>query len=378
MSSLEDTNTNTNVKLNKAKKDKNDEFYTQLSDIEKEIETYLFFTPDLFRDKTVLLPCDDPNWSNFIRYFIQNFKRLGLKRLISTCITNEPLGKGKLLIVNRDYDSNNNLMKPNMQLSGVVSIDDIINDNLSSKIELQELSYQYLLGDGDFRSQEVTDFATQSDIIITNPPFSLFREFIDWVIKTGKLFSIIGNMNAITCKEIFPLIKDNKVWLGASISCGDREFRVPDDYEIRTQNSRVDEKGRRYIRVSGVRWFTNIDYGRKQRFIELKTMDENKRFNKRVKSDCYKPYSNYNAIEISSASAIPIDFEGYMGVPISFLDKYNPNQFKIVGLMENWDKSPEMERLRTDLKNRNRGIVVGDNKRKYARIIIKRIGNADN
>ena len=237
---------------------------------------------------------------------------------------------------------------------------------------------QYLLGDGDFRSQEVTDFATQSDIIITNPPFSLFREFMDWVIKTGKLFSIIGNMNAITCKKIFQLIKDNKVWLAASISCGDREFRVPDDYEIRTQNSRVDEKGRRYIRVSGVRWFTNIDYGRKQRFIELKTMDENKRFNKRVKSDCYKPYSNYNAIEISSASAIPIDFEGYMGVPISFLDKYNPNQFKIVGLMENWDKAPEMEKLRTDLKNRNRGIVVGDNKRKYARIIIKRIGNADN
>ena len=184
-------------------------------------------------------------------------------------------------------------------------------------------------------------------------------------------------MNVITCKEIFPLIKDNKVWLGASISCGDREFRVPDDYEIRTQNFRIDEKGRRYISVAGVRWFTNIDYGRKQRFIELKTMDENKRFNKRVKHDCYQSYNNYNAIEISSSSAIPVDFNGYMGVPISFLDKYNPNQFEIIGLMENWDKSPEMEQLRTDPKNRNRGIVVGDNKRKYARIIIKRIENAE-
>lgn len=375
MSSLKDTNTN--VKLNKAKKDKNDEFYTQLSDIEKEIETYLLFTPDLFRDKTILLPCDDPNWSNFVRYFIQNFKRFGLKRLISTCVASEPLGKGKLLIINSGSDNNKSLRNQNAQLSGAINIDDVITDSSSSKVELKELPYQYLLGDGDFRSQEVTDFAALSDIIITNPPFSLFREFMDWVIKTGKQFSIIGNMNAITCKEIFPLIKDNKVWLGASISCGDREFRVPDDYEIRTQNFRIDEKGRRYISVAGVRWFTNIDYGRKQRFIELKTMDENKRFNKRIKHDCYQPYSNYNAIEISSSSAIPIDFEGYMGVPISFLDKYNPNQFKIVGLMENWDKSPEMEKLRTDPKNRNRGIVVGDNKRKYARLIIKRIENAD-
>ena len=172
MSSLKDKNTN--VKLNKAKKDKNDEFYTQYADIEKEIDTYLSFTPDLFRDKTVLLPCDDPNWSNFTRYFIQNFKRLGLKRLISTCVAGEPLDKGKLLIVNKSSNSENNLLTPNNQLSGVVSIDEVITDSLSSKIELQELPYQYLLGDGDFRSQEVTDFATQTDIIITNPPFSLF------------------------------------------------------------------------------------------------------------------------------------------------------------------------------------------------------------
>lgn len=246
---------NTNVKLNKAKKDKNDEFYTQYADIEKEIETYLSFNPDLFRDKTVLLPCDDPNWSNFTRYFVQNFLKLGLRRLISTCIADSPLGKGKLLII----DNPSNKHHPqNQQLDSVVYIDDIISDK--SKVMLKELPCQSLLGDGDFRSQEITNFADQSDIIITNPPFSLFREFMDWVIKTSKQFSIIGNMNAITCKEIFPLIKENKVWLGSSISCGDREFRVPDDYEIRTQNFRIDEKNRRYIRVSGVRWFTNIDW----------------------------------------------------------------------------------------------------------------------
>lgn len=215
--------------------------------------------------------------------------------------------------------------------------------------------------------------AKRADFIITNPPFSLFREFMDWVIKTGKQFSIIGNMNAITCKEIFPLIKENKMWLGSSISAGDREFRVPDDYEIRTQNFRIDENDQRYIRVSGVRWFTNIDYGRRYQFLGLNTMSENKRLNKRVKGDCYQPYSNYNAIEISSSSAIPSDFNGVMGVPISFLDKYNPAQFKIIGLMENWDKSDEIEKLRTDPKNRNRGIVKGDNKRKYARILIKKI-----
>lgn len=358
---------NTNVKLNKAKKDKNDEFYTQYTDIEKEIDAYLSFNPDLFRDKTVLLPCDDPNWSNFTRYFVQNFLKLGLRRLISTCIADSPLGKGKLLII----DNPSNKHHPqNQQLDSVVYIDDIISDK--SKVMLKELPCQSLLGDGDFRSQEITNFAAQSDIIITNPPFSLFREFMDWVIRAGKQFSIIGNMNAITCKEIFPLIKENKVWLGSSISCGDREFRVPDDYEVRTQNFRVDEEGRRYIRVSGVRWFTNIDYGRRHQFLELKAMSENQRLNKRVKSDCYQPYSNYNAIEISSSSAIPSDFNGVMGVPISFLDKYNPAQFKIIGLMENWDKSDEMEKLRTDPKNRNRGIVKGDNKRKYARILIKK------
>lgn len=197
-------------------------------------------------------------------------------------------------------------------------------------IDVNALKWDYLDGDGDFRSDEIKKLRNEADIIVTNPPFSLFREFIDWIFETDKKCLVIGNMNAITYKNVFPLIKDNKLWLGALSSSVDREFRVPDDYEIRTQNFRVDESGRLYIRLNWARWFTNIDYGRKNRLIELKTMDENKRFNKRVKSDCYQPYSNYEAIEVSSTDAIPSDYNGLMGVPISFLDKYCPDQFEIV------------------------------------------------
>ena len=342
-----------NINLNKAKRDKNDEFYTQYADIEKEIYAYLDFKPNLFKNKTVLLPCDDPTWSNFTRYFLENFEKLGLKKIISTCIANQT----------------NKLLANKRQNGKILTIDRHNYKSFQDASKIPDKLIQDLAGDGNFRSSEVTELAKKADFIITNPPFSLFREFMDWVVKAGKQFSIIGNMNAITCKEIFPLIKENKVWLGSSISAGDREFRVPDDYEIRTQNFRIDENGQRYIRVSGVRWFTNIDYGRRHRLLPLNTISENKQSNKRVKEDC----CNYKAIEISSSSAIPDDFDGYMGVPISFLDKHNPNQFEIVGLMENWDKSPEMEKLRTDPKNRNRGIVQGDNKRKYARIIIKKV-----
>lgn len=299
-----------NINLNKAKRDKNDEFYTQYVDIEKEIEAYLDFKPNLFKNKTVLLPCDDPTWSNFTRYFLENFEKLGLKKIISTCIANQT----------------NKLLANKRQNGKILTIDRHNYKSFQDASKIPDKLIQDLAGDGNFRSSEVTELAKKADFIITNPPFSLFRE-----------------------------------------------FRVPDDYEIRTQNFRIDETGQRYIRVSGVRWFTNIDYGRRHRLLPLNTISENKQSNKRVKEDCYQPYSNYKAIEISSSSAIPDDFDGYMGVPISFLDKHNPNQFEIVGLMENWDKSPEMEKLRTDPKNRNRGIVQGDNKRKYARIIIKKV-----
>ena len=293
-----------NSNLNKAKKEKNDEFYTQYHDIEKEMNAYLEYDANTFRGKTVLLPCDDPEWSNFTKYFAQNFTRLGLKKLISTGYAIGG-GRGKIFTVDSDINGD-----------GVIDIDD--------------LKWEYLEGDGDFRSDEVKKLRSGADIIVTNPPFSLFSEFVDWIFEADKKCVVIGNMNAITYKNIFPLIKDNKLWLGALSSSVDREFCVPDDYEIRTQNFRVDENGGRYIRVNWARWFTNIDYGRRHRLLQLNTISENKRSNKRVKDDCYQPYSNYEAIEVSSTDAIPSDYNGLMGVPISFLDKYCPAQFEIV------------------------------------------------
>lgn len=204
-----------------------------------------------------------------------------------------------------------------------------------------------------FRSDEIKKLRNEADIIVTNPPFSLFREFIDWIFETDKKCLVIGNMNAITYKNVFPLIKDNKLWLGALSSSVDREFRVPDDYEIRTQNFRVDENGRLYIRVNWARWFTNIDYGRRHRLLQLNTISENKRSNKRVKDDCYQSYSNYDAIEVSSTDAIPSDYNGLMGVPISFLDKYCPAQFEIVDSLTTPELGGKKKFKRIIIRNKN-------------------------
>jgi hypothetical protein len=195
-----------------------------------------------------------------------------------------------------------------------------------------------LEGDGDFRSDECIDLLKQSNIVVTNPPFSLFREYIKQLVEYGKKFVIIGNMNAITYKEIFPLIKENKVWLGPSISSGDREFQVPDDYPVNAVGWRIDENGKKYLRIKGVRWFTNLDHGRRHQPLQLMATAENFKYNKKLKGiDSYEKYDNYDAIEISFTDAIPSDYNGIMGVPISFLDKYNPDQFKIVGMCENKD-----------------------------------------
>lgn len=291
----------TNSDLRKAKTGKNDEFYTQYDDIEKEIGLILDYNPRFFRGKTVLLPCDDPEWSNFTRYFMDNFEKFGLARLISTSYSRDG-GQGRIL--------------------------DISADNYSNK-----LSWQSLKGDGDFRSEEVTNYLSQADVVITNPPFSLFREILAWVLKADKLFSLVGNMNAITYRVVFPLIKDNLLWLGASITSGDREFRVPDDYPLKAAGFRVDKNGEKYIRVKGVRWFTNIPQAKRLEFLPLKTMAENLAQNKRIfGTDCYRKYDGYDVLEVSSASAIPSDYNGIMGVPISFLDKYCPNQFTILGI----------------------------------------------
>ena len=217
--------------------------------------------------------------------------------------------KGKIFVL--DHDKNQN---------GVVDIDD--------------LEWQYLDGDGDFRSDEVKKLRDEADVIITNPPFSLFREFLAWIVEKNKEFVIIGNMNAITYKEVFPLIKDNKIWLGESIHSGDREFGVPQSYPLEASGYRIDDMGNKYIRVKGVRWFTNIDHGRRHQPLQLMTMADNIKHSKHkeVQGQEYQKYDNYDAIEVPFTDAIPSDYDGVMGVPISFLDKYCPEQFEILGL----------------------------------------------
>ncbi len=319
-----------NSNLGAAKAAKNDEFYTQYADIQKEINAYLEYNPDTFRDKTVLLPCDDPEWSNFTRFFAQNFERLGLKRLISTSYAVESKKY-------KDYEPT--LFETESPLFDMDKtrikgkIFELTRDtNGSGHIDIDDLEWHYLDGDGDFRSPEVCVLRDQSDIIVTNPPFSLFREFLAWIITANKQFLIIGNMNAVTYKEVFPLIKDNQLWYGPSISSGDREFMIPDSYPIEASGWRVDEHGKKFIRVKGVRWFTNLDHGRRHEPVQLMTLKDNIRFGKHqdIRELGYRKYYNYDALDVPYADAIPSDYEGVMGVPITFLDKYCPDQFDII------------------------------------------------
>lgn len=322
-----------NENLSNAKNAKKDEFYTQYNVIEKEISAYLEYNPDIFRGKTVLLPCDDPEWSNFTKYFAQNYERFGMKKLISTSYASDsnpykgPYQPSLFEKSDPQYDVNKTTR------NGKIFI--LTRDKTGDrKINVDDLEWHYLEGDGDFRSSEVEKLNEESDIIATNPPFSLFREFLAWIVKSGKQFVIIGNMNAITYKEVFPLIKENKMWLGPSISSGDREFRVPDDYPISAAGWRIDENGKKYLRIKGVRWFTNLDHGRRHQPLPLMTMADNLKFSKHKDirgKDSYNCYDNYDAIEVPYTDAIPSDYEGVMGVPISFLDKYNPEQFEILG-----------------------------------------------
>ena len=322
-----------NESLSRAKEAKNDEFYTQYPDIEKEINAYLEYNPDVFRGKTVLLPCDDPEWSNFTKFFAQNFETFGLKKLISTSYAPESkkykFGYQPSLFETEapHYDAD----KSKTHGKIFVLDHDVTGDG---RINVEDLQWQYLEGDGDFRSPEICALRDQADIIITNPPFSLFRQFLLWILDANKQFAIIGNMNAITYKEVFPLIKDNKIWYGCSISSGDREFGVPDEYPLAAAGWRIDENGRKYIRVKGVRWFTNIDHGRRHQSLSLMTMADNLKFSrhKEIKGkSAYEHYDNYDAIEVPFTDAIPSDYDGAMGVPISFLDKYCPEQFEIIG-----------------------------------------------
>jgi hypothetical protein len=322
-----------NENLGAAKKAKNDEFYTQYEDIEKEMNAYLDYDKNVFKNKTILLPCDDPEWSNFTKYFAQNFEKLGLKKLISTSYAPNSKNLDDLFAPTEYEIGSEKYDKSKSESNGRIFT--LSRDtNRDRRIDFQDIEWDYLEGDGDFRSEELRALRDQSDMIITNPPFSLFRPFLAWIVEASKQFVIIGNMNAITYKEVFPLIQNDAMWLGQSISSGDREFRVPESYPLEAAGWRVDEDGNKFIRVKGVRWFTNLEHGRRHQPLPLMTMEDNLKFSKHkeVKDVGYQTYDNYDAIEIPFTDAIPSNQKGVMGVPISFLDKYNPEQFEIIAL----------------------------------------------
>ncbi|HEM48925.1 MAG TPA: DNA methyltransferase, partial [Caldithrix sp.] len=330
-----------NINLQDAKRAKNDEFYTQYNDIEKEIAAYVEYNPDVFRGKTILLPCDDPEWSNFTKFFAQNFERFGLKKLISTSYALESK-KYKYEYQPTLFETNDaqfDINKTNKNGKIFTITHDKTGDG---KIDVNDLEWNYLVGDGDFRSNEIKKLRDEADMIITNPPFSMFREFLNWVV-TDKQFLVIGNMNAITYKEVFPLIKENKVWLGATANGSDMVFGVPKGAEVaekdRQKAARMGYVGD-YTRLGNSCWFTNLDHGRRHQPLPLMTMKDNLKYSKHIEirdKESYEQYENYDAIEVPFTDAIPSDYDGIMGVPNSFLGKYSPEQFLILGMCENED-----------------------------------------
>ena len=322
-----------NKNLHEAKIAKNDEFYTQYEDIQKEVNAYIDYNPDVFRDKTILLPCDDPDYSNFTKFFAQNFERFGIKKLISTSYALESkLYKEQIQLSLLEVNSNK-FDKNKTNIKGKIFT--LTKADNNKKTDIDNLEWEYLEGDGDFRSNEVKKLRDESDIIITNPPFSLFREFVDWIMEAEKDFLIIGNVNAITYKEIFKLIKDNKLWLGTSNFNTGMYFIVPDNFEYSsTYKFKKEIDNIKVNRVPGVCWFTNLEHGRRHEQLSLMTMEDNIRYSKHkeIKNIGYQKYDNYDAIDVPYVDAIPDDYTGVMGVPITFLDKYNPEQFEIIGI----------------------------------------------
>ena len=329
-----------NQNLLQARRAAKDEFYTQLPDIENELQHYKAH----FKDKVVYCNCDDPRISKFFHYFSYNFQYLGLKKLITTCSKNQQMD----VFSKHDQDRAIKLEYDGFR--------DAVNIPHPEDIGIAQLQ-----GDGDFRSLECIEFLKQADIVVTNPPFSLFREYVDQLVKHEKQFLIIGNMNATTYKEIFPLIKDNRLWYGPSISSGDREFGVPDHYPLTAATCRTDENGKKFIRVKGVRWFTNLDHNKRHEELYL---------SERYDSNSYPKYDNYDAINVDETKNIPKDWKGAMGVPISFLDKYNPDQFEIIGMDHDVKNGLLPHIVNPEWTGKiDRGYVEG--KRLYSRILIR-------
>jgi len=330
--------------LHKAKKSKSDEFYTQYVDIQKEVEAYLEYNPDTFRDKVVYCNCDDPFESNFFRYFILNFERIGLKQLITTSYKPSPVANTQLQLFGDNETLKQSKGRPKVTANKFIinSVGDIDGDGEFSlkDVALQlkqnkENEWAPLDGDGDFRSAESIELLKQADYVITNPPFSLFREYIKQLDDYEKKFLIIGNINSISYREVFALIKENKIWLGTGMGRWISGFIVPESYELYGTEARVDEDGNRIVATNNCLWLTNLDHGKRHQPLPLMTMNDNIKFSSHnnVKGLGYKKYDNYDAIEVPFTDAIPSDYDGVMGVPITFLDKYNPEQFEIIGQM---------------------------------------------
>lgn len=334
-----------NANLTAAKRAKNNEFYTQWADIEREMNAYLEFDPDVFRGKTVLLPCDDPEWSNFTKFFALHFRDFGLKKLISTSYApNSNAGATHYAptlfdLDDPQYDETKSMERGRMF---VLEPRDV---NADGKIDIDDLQWSYLEGDGDFRSEEVTALRDEADFVITNPPFSLFREFVAWLVEGDVRFAVIGGNNAVTYKEIFPMIQANKIWIGATGNSTDMVFAVPKGTPIKDSDR---DKAERlgypsddqydYTRLGNSCWFSNIGHGRRHEPLQLMNMADNLKFSKhaKIRESGYITYDNFDAIEVPFTDAIPSDFEGLMGVPKSFLDKLNPDQFEVVGTSQGW------------------------------------------
>jgi hypothetical protein len=334
-----------NSNMSAARAAKNDEFYTQWADIEREINAYLEYDPDVFRDKVVLLPCDDPEWSNFAKFFALHFTDYGIKKLISTSYapdskpTTIPYQPTLFETANPKFDAARTLS------NGKKFVLDAKDVNGDGVINIDDLQWEYLDGDGDFRSDEVTALRDEADLVITNPPFSLFREFVAWLVEGKVRFSIVGSSNAVTTKDFFALVKANKLWKGATANNTDMVFGVPKGAAVaKADKLKAEKLGYKsddeydYTRLGNSCWFTNLDHGRRHEALQLMTMADNRKFSRHaeVKSVGYRQYDNFDAIDVPFSDAIPSDYDGVMGVPISFLDKYNPEQFEIISLTQTW------------------------------------------
>ena len=346
---------NKNTQLRSANKTKRDEFYTQLSDIEREMRHY----KQHFKDKVVFCNCDDPYESNFFKYFVLNFNRLGLKKLISTCYAGSPI-TGTQLSITDVLGTQGVLNTPYKAI--VTKVYDKTGDGGVDMVDIAELfksgenELTQLEGDGDYLSEECLALLAESDIVVTNPPFSLFREYVDTLLAYNKNFIIVGNQNAITYKEFFPLLKNNIVWLGSGFPGNVGFFQSP--YEDKAVSSQHKEG---MIRVSGVMWFTNLDL--KKRHEELILV-------KHYSADNYPKFDNYDAINVNKVADIPCDYPGVMGVPITFMDKYSPDQFEIVNALNRYVLLGE-EELNEDIRRRHSHACNIDGKATYFRILIR-------